>query len=78
MPTLHNTLSDEIIAINDGFWRELDIDFRYETKARKVCSIQVSLHREPRLSNKVNWKFVTHSLILVTENRRCRDGKTLL
>ena len=21
---------------NDGFWRELEIDFRYETKARKV------------------------------------------
>ena len=21
---------------NDGFWRELEIEFRYETKARKV------------------------------------------
>ena len=30
-------LSDyEKIARNDGFWRALEIDFRYETKARKV------------------------------------------
>ena len=26
----------EKIARNDGFWRALEIDFRYETKARKV------------------------------------------
>ena len=30
-------LSDyEKIARNDSFWRALEIDFRYETKARKV------------------------------------------
>ena len=26
----------EFIARNDGFWRAPEIDFRYETKARKV------------------------------------------
>ena len=26
----------EFIAINDGFWRVPEINFRYETKARKV------------------------------------------
>ena len=29
-------LSDEFIARNDGFWWAPEIDFRYETKARKV------------------------------------------
>ena len=29
-------LSDEFIATNDGFWRAPEIDFCYETKARKV------------------------------------------
>ena len=29
-------LSDEKIARNDSFWRALEIDFHYETKARKV------------------------------------------
>ena len=29
-------LSDEFIARNDGFWRAPEIDFRSETKARKV------------------------------------------
>ena len=38
MPTLESAtaLSDEFIARNDGFWRVSEIDFRYETKARKV------------------------------------------
>ena len=40
MPTLHRVLphSDyyEQIARNDGFSRAPEIDFRYETKARKV------------------------------------------
>ena len=27
---------DEKIARNDGFWRAPEIDFRYETKARKM------------------------------------------
>ena len=47
------------------FLRAPEIYFRYETKARKVivdlCSIQVSLHREPPevvLSKNVNRKFV--------------------
>ena len=30
------TLSDEKIARNNDFWRALEIDFRYETNARKV------------------------------------------
>ena len=55
MPTLHRVLSDEFIARNDGYWRALEINFHYETKARKVMvdfkfddlAIQVSLHREP-------------------------------
>ena len=29
-------LSDEFIARNDGFWQAPEINFRYETKARKV------------------------------------------
>ena len=29
-------LSDEFITRNDGFWRAPEIDFRYETEARKV------------------------------------------
>ena len=29
-------LSDEFIARNDGFWRAPEIDFHYETDARKV------------------------------------------
>ena len=29
-------LSDEFIARNDGFWLAPEIDFWYETKARKV------------------------------------------
>ena len=28
-------LSDEFIARNEGFWRVPEIDFRYETEARK-------------------------------------------
>ena len=47
-------LPDEFIARNDGFWRSPEIDFRYETEARKVmvdfkfdALLQVSLHREP-------------------------------
>ena len=36
-PTESTTaLSDEFIAGNDGFWRAPEVDFRYETKARKV------------------------------------------
>ena len=27
---------DEKIARNNSFWRALELDFRYETKARKV------------------------------------------
>ena len=52
----------------DGFSRVPEMDFRYETKARKVmvdiqicCSIQLSHHKEPPevgLVKKVNWKFV--------------------
>ena len=30
------TFSDEFIARNDGFRQAPEIDFRYETKARKV------------------------------------------
>ena len=30
------SLSDEIIPRNDSFWRVSEIDFCYETKARKV------------------------------------------
>ena len=40
MPTLHReyttVLSDEKIARNDGFCRAPEIDFPFETKARKV------------------------------------------
>ena len=39
MPTLIESttiLSDEFIARNDSFWRAPEIDFSYETKARKV------------------------------------------
>ena len=44
----------EFIARNDGFWRAPEIDFRYETKARKVMvdfkfdalAIQLSPHIE--------------------------------
>ena len=38
MPTLHRetALSDEDIARNEGFARAPEIDFRYETKARKM------------------------------------------
>ena len=41
------------IARNDGFWRAPEIDFRYETEARKVMvyfefdALYVSLHKEP-------------------------------
>ena len=41
MPTLHrecyrNYYYYEFILRNDGFWQAPEIDFRYETKARKV------------------------------------------
>ena len=36
------------IARNEGFWRALEIDFRYETKARKVMvDFKFDAHREP-------------------------------
>ena len=41
MPILH---SDGFITINDGFWRAPEIDFRYETKARKVNVENVMLY----------------------------------
>ena len=47
MPTLHRECyrthrecySDEFIARNDVFWQAPEIDFRYETKARKVMVV---------------------------------------